>query len=956
MDQPVYPLVERDAELSALGEALAQAREGRGTAVLVEGEAGIGKTALLASACAAARAGGPRLMRARGTPLDEAVAYGVVRQLVLPALFDRADPELLLRGAAGLARPALLDGGGAGPAPPDSAFAIREGLTWLAAALAEEDGPLALVVDDLHWADGPSVRFLQALAGRIDDLPVALLVAGRPGPAWSDPGLAATLGNGFRVLRPARLSSRGVGAVLAGRLSVQPAYEFAGAAHEQTAGTPYLVAALADALSREGIEPTADRVPAIDWLGVAGVGRDVAARLHGLNSEARAIARAVAVLGDGRTAAESEHLAGVEPGSAARAAAALEGAGLIRGWPELHFDHPLVRAAVLDDLGAAERTRLHDSAADLAMSMGESARATAHLAEVPGCASQERADVLHRVGTRALQSGAPDVAIRHLRRALAEPPPEGARGPVLFDLGLCELALGNELATDRLAAAADAAGSPGFRLRALMLSGHALTFQGRWHEAFERMRTAIATCTAAEPIARALARIELATAMLTCIPTGREAAGMLDDLDREFPPEAPVRPLLEGVLALRDVTVGRPREEVLSRVMRAAPGAVAEHADSPLRWTPVIALVMADAFAEAESSLQTIVGGARSRLDLTTVRILSAWQALNHLRRGSLAQAEEAALAVDDGEDPPPRLSDLLASIVRGSIALERGDLVAAAALVDRPLEHDPQIVGTNFCDGYLVVRGRVRLAQGAALDAYRLFAEAGRSQMQWGGESPPVTQWRTHMALTANTLGRTAEAWDLIGAEIAAAERFGAARPLAAALRTRAAMLNTDAAAAEQSLREAAEVLRGSRADIEQASVGADLGDLLLRQGRVEESRQILRPALDLAWACGADALAERARGSLVHAGARPRRPELTGTRALTAAEARTARMAADGVTNRELAEALFVSEKTVETHLTAAYRKLNIAGRLQLRAALGASQGLVPQKTGFSNGSGGA
>ena len=137
--------------------------------------------------------------------------------------------------------------------------------------------------------------------------------------------------------------------------------------------------------------------------------------------------------------------------------------------------------------------------------------------------------------------------------------------------------------------------------------------------------------------------------------------------------------------------------------------------------------------------------------------------------------------------------------------------------------------------------------------------------------------------------------------------------------------------------------------AELERARVGAELGDLLLRQGRADESREVLRPALDLAWACGADALAERTRASLVQAGARPRRPELTGVRALTPAEARTARMAADGVTNRELAETLFVTEKTVETHLTAAYRKLNITGRAQLPAALGASQGASGKRPGF-------
>jgi DNA-binding CsgD family transcriptional regulator len=941
-------LIERDAERAVLGDALAAACEGRGSAVLLEGEAGIGKTSLLAAACAAARGSGPRLMRARGTPLEQGVAYGVARQLLIPALDD---PERLLKGVASHARSALLVGDADEPAAPEAAFAVREGLTWLVAAMAEDGGPLALIVDDLHWADTASARFLHALAGRIDDLPVVVLMAARPSPAWSDPGLAAALGGSVRVLRPARLSSQGVSTALARRLHAQPADEFAGAAHAQTAGTPYLVAALADALQRESVEPTADGVDAIGRLGVVEVGRDVAARVSRLDADARAIGRAAAILGDGRSATEAERLAGVEAGTAARVLAALEAAGLVRGWPDLHFDHPLVRAAILDDLGAEARSQLHERAAELAMSAGEAERAAAHLAEVPGRGIPERVEVLHRVGRRALQSGAPDVAVRHLRRALDEPPLDAARGPLLFDLGMCELSLGDPAATDRLSAAADATASPDMRLRARMISGHALTFMGRWAEAFDRMGAAIAGGALASPADLVLARIESAAALLTCIPTGREAFTQLNELEREILPGDPMRPLLEGVLALLNVTAAYPRDDQLRRIRLAEAGAVPEHAGTPASWTPLIALVLADAFSQSQAALDVAVAGSRSRLDLTTLRILSAWLALNHVRRGRLVEAEQAVLAVNEGEGPAPSLAEVVATIVHASLALERGDLAAAAAWADRPLERDPRVAETNFFDGHLVMRGRVRLAQGYAADAYAMFAEAGRRQTQWGGESPPITQWRTYLAATANVLGRTDEARDLIDEEVAVAERFGAARPLAAALRTRAAIVHEDA---ERHLRDAMDVLDGSLAELEQAYVGADLGDLLLREQRADASRAVLLPALELAWAGGADALAERIRASLVKAGARPRRPQLTGVRALTPAEARTARMAAEGVTNRELAETLFVTEKTVETHLTAAYRKLNIAGRAQLGAALGTSQGVPAEKTGVHAGGG--
>jgi DNA-binding CsgD family transcriptional regulator len=130
--------------------------------------------------------------------------------------------------------------------------------------------------------------------------------------------------------------------------------------------------------------------------------------------------------------------------------------------------------------------------------------------------------------------------------------------------------------------------------------------------------------------------------------------------------------------------------------------------------------------------------------------------------------------------------------------------------------------------------------------------------------------------------------------------------------------------------------VLPGDALELHRAKAHADLGRLMLRGDRADDAREELRVALDLAWAAGADALAEEIRSALVYAGARPRRPELTGIRALTASEARTARMAIEA-TNREIAETLFVTEKTVEAHLTSAYRKLGVSGRAQLAAALG-------------------
>jgi len=138
--------------------------------------------------------------------------------------------------------------------------------------------------------------------------------------------------------------------------------------------------------------------------------------------------------------------------------------------------------------------------------------------------------------------------------------------------------------------------------------------------------------------------------------------------------------------------------------------------------------------------------------------------------------------------------------------------------------------------------------------------------------------------------------------------------------------------------LEESAEVLDGSGARLEHARSLCELGAALRRAGSRREGQQPLREALDLAVQCGADALAARTREELNAAGARPRRDRIHGRDALTASELRVAKLAARGATNRDIAQALFLTQRTVETHLTHAYRKLDIGSRAQIAAALDA------------------
>ena len=199
---------------------------------------------------------------------------------------------------------------------------------------------------------------------------------------------------------------------------------------------------------------------------------------------------------------------------------------------------------------------------------------------------------------------------------------------------------------------------------------------------------------------------------------------------------------------------------------------------------------------------------------------------------------------------------------------------------------------------------------------------------------NPAVAPWRSSAALACAALGDRARAQLLVSEELAAAQSFGAPRAVGIALRT--AGLVEQGPRSIDLLAEAVSALEHSSARLELARALVDYGAAHRRSGRRTEARDPLRRGLDLATRCGAPPLAQRAGGDLLAAGARPRRALVTGVDALTATERRVAMMAADGMTNRQIAEQMFISMKTVSIHLTHTYQKLGIATRSELACTL--------------------
>ena len=222
---------------------------------------------------------------------------------------------------------------------------------------------------------------------------------------------------------------------------------------------------------------------------------------------------------------------------------------------------------------------------------------------------------------------------------------------------------------------------------------------------------------------------------------------------------------------------------------------------------------------------------------------------------------------------------------------------------------------------------------EAAVADLVSLGADATR----WGIVNPAAIAWRSAAALSQAALGATAAARELAAEEVALARRWGASREIGMALRAAGLVEGGEAGIAV--LNEAVSVLRQSPARLELARALGDLGAARRRTGARGAARDLLRESLDLAHELGGHAVAERAREELLAAGGRPRRDASHGRDALTPSELRVAELAAAGRTNRQIAQALFVTQRTVENHLTSAYAKLGITARPELATALSAS-----------------
>ncbi|MFH8347549.1 AAA family ATPase [Streptomyces sp. NPDC018045] len=894
------PLLEREAEQEQLRQVVAGLGEGRPAVVSVAGRPGFGHNALLRWTARLAAERAVRVLPVSASLAERDLRHGAVTQL-LGALGEVAEPALRdLRG----------------PYEPDGLPGLPELLH------AARHTPTLVTVEDAQWLDAASLHWLQALVRRLaTGVPLALLTA-RTGLEDSPDRLADAAPSTRlpRRLTVRPLSPRAV-AALTEQICGAPCDEtFAAAAAQAAHGSPAVLHAALHCFADAGHRPDADRLPRLRAL-ITGIIGDRAGRaLRGLTDEATAVLRALAVGGDLLDFPLICALAGLSTVPETRLRAALETAGFtVPDGSHERLRMPVVQARILEDTPAAERAALHARAARLAYQVVADDEDIARLLlQAPPIGEPWAVHTLRGGFGAALRRDDFARAATYLRRALDEPQDPLHRARVSLDLAAAEAVAAPEAADRRLGTLVHAPGDgePWSRLRIRALDMGLARGDDAWGR--RAAVQALATAHGSE-------RDDLIALYWYAAETVPEAA---DEPASGVPalPEHPLAPAQAGVRAWQLAARGRHRARAAELARRALD---AGHAAPALpRLAAARALWLTDAATEAEDRLAAVIAELRRRHCHPTLARALALGAELHLRGGRLDAADRAAHAAERALPAaawhPLAAPHLIA--VRSVIAVEAGRCAEARALSRAPVPPGSEY-GVHW-PLLLYARARTAIDEGHWAEAAELFKESGRWLMYRQWANPVVLPWRTMAARACLTLGDREQAGHLIREELTLARRWGAPSALGLAqLGARSFEHREPDAGAPREL----------PTRLAYAWVLADLATEEATKGNGTTAARLLAELSRLTVTRASSRLAERVRW-LTDRLARPAAPGddalPEGWAALSSAERQTAELARRGLGNREIAEQLGVSRRTVEHRLSSTYRKLRITSREELRA----------------------
>ncbi|MEV5384721.1 AAA family ATPase [Streptomyces sp. NPDC052721] len=871
------PLWERDAELATVAQALdvlCADQSSGGSLLVIRGEAGLGKTALLAETRRIAERRGCAVWSARGAETLRSVPFHVVRQLLQPALLSLLPEEAreYLGDWYAIAGPAL------GIAEPRADNAdpqyVCDGLVAAVRRLSRRQWPLVLLVDDAHWADQETLRWLAAFAERLDDLSVLVVVARRPGEVSGDSArlLDAVAAAGRPVHNLNALTPDATAGLTRATVGRHADDAFCREVWAVTGGNPYDTVELLAKVQDSELQPVEAQAGELRALNRAARGGGLVDRLKGLGLEATRFAWAAAILGTGITVDMVAQLATMNDELARTCAALLcdariltepePPAGTERTDGELEFVHPLIATAVYNSIPPGVRTAMHGVAAQMITERGRgAAEAARHLLKVHPDDDEELVEQLREAAREHLAVGAPDAARRCLERALAEPPLPEVHAHVLYELGCATLLTNPAVTIDHLQSALGMPGLDGDdRVDAVVRLSQALLHNDQLEEAVRTVEAEVARHEAGpvrmrlqafqfmwegihgETVSPARSR-RLAELASTC--AGR------DNAERALL-------ILRGFDAM---THGESAEEVIDLCDRAlvngrlAPGL----GWTDPEWGMELLMMLGSAYTYADRLDRAESLFAEARRVYTTagwhgghLSLANAFLGLAYRRQGRLRDAESTLREALVLAERVGRRLPLYWSATCGLVdtLLARGRVEEAWSVAER-YGFAPPYPSTIVLPDIRSVRGRLLLAVGRTEDGINELEAAEKTAASRGGHNPVLAPWSIDLAkaLAGQDPDRAAQ---LAADARRQAERFGTDTAIGEALRC-AAALATGQRAVQLAAR-AVTYLEASPCQYEHAAARVEYG---IAARSVAE----LNRGLDLARACGAEGLVAQAR-----------------------------------------------------------------------------------------------
>ncbi|MFK0051660.1 ATP-binding protein [Streptomyces sp. NPDC091025] len=874
-------LWERDEAVAAIERVVDALRADGGSAGRVHvlrGDAGLGKTALLAETRRIAEARNCTVWSARGGETLRSVPFNVVRQLLQPVLlslhpeeareylgdwFDIAGPAL------GIAEP------GEAPADPQG---VCDGLVAAVTRLARRDWPLVLLVDDAHWADQETLRFLSAFVERLDDLSVLLVVAHRPdGLKGHSARYLATIAEaaGRSVTSLSALTPAAVAGLTRATLGGHADDPFCREVWAVTGGNPYDTVELLAKVQDRDLEATEATATELRPLNRSARGGGLVARLEGLGVDATRFAMAAAILGASITVDQAARLAGMTHETAVRCADLLRAARILTtpdpaSGPvhegDLEFVHPLIATAVYASIPEGLCKAMHGIAAEVVIDAGKGpAAASRHLLQVYADNDEELVDQLREAAREHLAVGAPDAARRCLERALQEPPAPDVHPHVLYELGCATLLTSPARTIDHLRTALALPGLDGTkRVDAVYRLSQALIHNDQVEEA---VRTVEAEA-ARQPSGPARMRLQAVQFMWEGIHAGDGSSAGRSRKLADLAATCAGRDNAErALLILRGfdaMTHGENAEVVVELCDRAlvngrlAPGL--GWTDS--EWGIELLMMLASSYAYTDrldradalfnEALRAYVSAGWSGGHLA---LAHAYLGLGLRRRGRLKEAEETLreslrLAERVGRGLPLYWSAVCNLV---DTLLARGHVQQAWDVAEQ-YGFAPPYPSTIVLPDPRSLRGRLLLAVGRTEDGINELEAADKAASARGHLNPVMVPWAVD--LTRSLASRDpARAARLAADYRRQAERFGTDTAIGEALRC-AAALETGQRAVRLA-GQAVTYLEASPCQYEHAAARVEYGI-------AARSASELHRGLTLARECGADGLELQAQRAL--------------------------------------------------------------------------------------------